>query len=288
MADINFKCPWWISPWFVIMVFATNLTIRSERNSASYTARLLSVRAQWTSGPFVFEAGGYLLKTIFSIYFTREGYASIEGLPKKERFNSAFFTRTILPNIIGSMVMPRSKIWPKTTGYVSTMLHLTVLFCHFRKLKSWDSPDWSSRLIPLTWHSVISSDSVTWRKNSIGRTSGPTMRWSLWWELCDHDPHSNAVTSLWRMDREITRMYCEWNGVDLSKYPWFDMLSLLVREVGWTARTFGPPHTLSRFRSPRAAFSAICAGVSAANFSFEFRYSRKSFPNQMQKLSIFV
>jgi hypothetical protein len=44
------------------------------------------------------------------------------------------------------------------------------------------------------------------------------------------------------MDREITRVYCEWLGVHINKYPWFDMLSLLVREIGFTARTFGSPY----------------------------------------------
>jgi hypothetical protein len=47
---------------------------------------------------------------IFSVYFTRQEFIAIETLSKRERFNSAFFTLTILPNIVGSVSMLRPKI----------------------------------------------------------------------------------------------------------------------------------------------------------------------------------
>jgi hypothetical protein len=86
---------------------------------------------------------------------------------------------------------------------------------------------------------------MIWRKNSMGRISGPKTRWSLWWERFDQDTHSNALTSLRRMDREITRVYCEWRGGHPSKYPWFERVSLLVREIGLSRRTSGWPSLYS-------------------------------------------
>jgi hypothetical protein len=188
MANITFRRPWWASPLFVMTIFAIIPTLRSRRNYTSYTARLSSVRTQWTPETFTFGVGGYLLKTIFSIYFTREGCVSIEGLPKRERFNSTFFTFTILPNIIGSINMLHPKIWAQ--GDWPHIENLTILLCHFRKLTSWESPDWLNHLIALALDPVTSSHSVTWTNNSMRRTVGPKTRWSLWWEDFDQDPHS--------------------------------------------------------------------------------------------------
>jgi hypothetical protein len=81
------------------------------------------------------------------------------------------------------------------------------------------------------------------KKNSMGRTSGPKTRWSVSWKRFNQDPHSNALTRLWQMDREITQVQCEWGGVPLCKYLWFDVLSLLVRKIGFIASTFGRSHT---------------------------------------------
>jgi hypothetical protein len=92
---------------------------------------------------------------------------------KRERFNSAFFTLTILPNIIRSMCMLRPKIWPKATGCISTMLNLTKLPCHFRKLKRHGSSDYRNCPIPMIWHPVTSSYSGTWKKNEKGGIVGP-------------------------------------------------------------------------------------------------------------------
>jgi hypothetical protein len=70
---------------------------------------LLSVRAEWTRGLFALGAGGYLLKTTVSVYVGPEGRLCIEGFPKRERFNSAFFAQKILPSMIGiiSVVQPK-------------------------------------------------------------------------------------------------------------------------------------------------------------------------------------
>jgi hypothetical protein len=47
---------------------------------------------------------------MFSVYFIRQGFVSIEIFPKREWFNSSFFTLKIVPNIIGSMSILRSKM----------------------------------------------------------------------------------------------------------------------------------------------------------------------------------
>jgi hypothetical protein len=58
------------------------------------------------------------------------------------------------------------KYKPKTAGEIWTMPHLTILLCPFTKLKSCDSPDYSSRPILLIWHSMTSSYSTAWKKSS--------------------------------------------------------------------------------------------------------------------------
>jgi hypothetical protein len=49
-------------------------------------------------------------KTMISAYFTRQGFVSIETLPETEQFNSTFFTGTILPSIIQSLIVSRPKM----------------------------------------------------------------------------------------------------------------------------------------------------------------------------------
>jgi hypothetical protein len=50
-------------------------------------------------------------KIMFSVYFTRQGLVSIETLPKREQFNSAFFTLIIFSSIVGSVSVLRLKMW---------------------------------------------------------------------------------------------------------------------------------------------------------------------------------
>jgi hypothetical protein len=85
-----------------------------------------------------------------------------------------------------------------------------------------------------------------------------------WGDLCGEsdfgqNPHSNALTSLRRMEREITRVSWEWGGVDRSKNPWFYMLSLPVREIGLTAMTSDNPRIAwaSRIARHRVLISKI-------------------------------
>jgi hypothetical protein len=52
---------------------------------------------------------------MFSVYFTRQGFVSIEALLKRERFSSAFFILTIFPSIVGSVNVLRSKM--RAQGY---------------------------------------------------------------------------------------------------------------------------------------------------------------------------
>jgi hypothetical protein len=47
---------------------------------------------------------------MISVYFTRQGFVSVEILPKTERFNSIFFIETILLNIIQSLNVFRLKM----------------------------------------------------------------------------------------------------------------------------------------------------------------------------------
>jgi hypothetical protein len=56
-----------------------------------------------------------LKKTMISAYFTRQGFVSIEALPETERFNSTFFTETILPSIVQSLIVSRPKM--QARGY---------------------------------------------------------------------------------------------------------------------------------------------------------------------------
>jgi hypothetical protein len=51
----------------------------------------------------------FIKKTMFSVYFVCQGFVSIETLPKREEFNSAFFTLTILFSIVRGMKVLRSK-----------------------------------------------------------------------------------------------------------------------------------------------------------------------------------
>jgi hypothetical protein len=120
-------------------------------------------------------------KSIFSIYFTRQGF-SIETLPKREWFNSAFFTRMILPNIVGSVSVLRPKM--RVQGY---WLHIDNVKPHNAALSHQKTEEarftrLPSRPIPLIWHSVASSYSGTWRKNEKGGISDLKIRWFRRWE----------------------------------------------------------------------------------------------------------
>jgi hypothetical protein len=89
-------------------------------------------------------------KTMISAYFTRQGFVSVETLPETERFNSTFFTETILPSIVRSVSGFRPKM--QAQGYwmlISNAKSHNPAFS-LQKLKCWDSLDWPSRLIPLT------------------------------------------------------------------------------------------------------------------------------------------
>jgi hypothetical protein len=114
-------------------------------------------------------------------------------------------------------------------------------------LKRWDSPNRSSHLIPWfdkLWLLPIRplEEKTPWKELQVPK------RGDLYGDS-DFDPnvHSNTLTTVRQMDRKITRVYCEWGGIHPSKYPWFDMLSLLVREIGLITTTFGSPHKILWF-----------------------------------------
>jgi hypothetical protein len=52
---------------------------------------------------------------MISAYFTPQGFISVETLSKTERFNSTFFTETILPNSIQCVSVFRPKM--QAQGY---------------------------------------------------------------------------------------------------------------------------------------------------------------------------
>jgi hypothetical protein len=69
-----------------------------------------------------------------------------------------------------------------------------------------------------------------------------------WGDLCgdsdfERNPGSDALRKVRPIRREITRVQYKWWGVCLSKYKSIQMLSLLVREIGNTARTSATPCT---------------------------------------------
>jgi hypothetical protein len=98
---------------------------------------------------------------MISTYFTRRAFFAVEILPQTERFNSPFFTETILAHSVQSVNAFRPKM--QSQGHYmyidNAQFHNSP--CHFRKLKSWHSSDWPSHLIPMPWHPMTSSDSVT-------------------------------------------------------------------------------------------------------------------------------
>jgi hypothetical protein len=69
------------------------------------------ILGNFSSNPY----NDFIGKTILSIYFICQGFVSIETFPKRERFNSDFFSLTILPGIVGSVSVLRSKI--RIQGY---------------------------------------------------------------------------------------------------------------------------------------------------------------------------
>jgi hypothetical protein len=52
---------------------------------------------------------------LISAYFTRNGFVLIEALPETEPFNSTFFTETILPSIVQSLIVSRPQM--QARGY---------------------------------------------------------------------------------------------------------------------------------------------------------------------------
>jgi hypothetical protein len=168
------------------------------------------LRGQWTADP---AAASPRIRTRYrskkrtiSAYFTRQGFVSVEKLLQTEWFNSTFFAEIILPNIVQFVSVFRLTMHAQchwihlgnAKPYNSALSLQKTEKLEFTRLAQ---PSSSPDLTPATFRY-----SVTWTKNSMGRTSGPKTRWSLWWERFDQDRHSNALTSLRRMDREITRV----------------------------------------------------------------------------------
>jgi hypothetical protein len=106
----------------------------------------------------------------------------MEPFPKREWFNSSFFTLTICPNIIGSMsvLRPKRRAQRHWLHINNTRPHNAAL--SLQKTEEACSPDCPSCPLPLIWHPVTSSYSGTWTKNEKARTSDPKTKWSLRWE----------------------------------------------------------------------------------------------------------
>jgi hypothetical protein len=133
----------------------------------------------------------------------------MESLPKREWFNSAFFTLIIRPSVIGRMSVLRPK--RRAQGH---WLHIDNEKSHKHALP----PQKTEKAlfirlpqlpIPMNWHTATSSYSGTWRKNKKG---GTQVR-----KLGDHcgetnfksNPDSNVFRRVWTMDREIARVHGE-------------------------------------------------------------------------------
>jgi hypothetical protein len=78
------------------------------------------------------------------------------------------------------------------------------------------------------------------------RTSSDEFQISKWGDICgdrdfERNPNLDALRSVQAMAREITRVHYKWWGVCLSNYQWANVLFLLVREIGYAARTSRTP-----------------------------------------------
>jgi hypothetical protein len=86
---------------------------------------------------------------MISPYFTRQGFVSLETLPKTEQFNSTFFAETIFPNVVQGHCMYVDKATPHDSAL------------SLKKTEELGLTDWPTRLIPLIWHPMTSSYSIT-------------------------------------------------------------------------------------------------------------------------------
>jgi hypothetical protein len=66
------------------------------------------------------------------------------------------------------------------------------------------------------------------------------IKWGDLWGDSDFERNldSETLANGRPMDRAMTWVNCKWWGACLSKYQWVSVLSLLVREIGYLARTF--------------------------------------------------
>jgi hypothetical protein len=182
---------------------------------------------------------------MISTYFTRQGFISVELLPETEWFNYTFFTEIIFPNTVQSVSVFRRKM--QARGYSmhidNTTSHNSAL--SFKKTEElWFTrlvqPPYSPDVAPCHFFLFGYLKKELHGKNLRSQNEVISVVRAFWSRF-----HSNALPTLRRMDREITRAYCEWEGVYISKYPWFDMLSLLIREIESIAMTFAPSHPWS-------------------------------------------
>jgi hypothetical protein len=148
-------------------------------------------------------------KMMISAYFTRQGFVSVEALPETERFNYIFFIDTILPNIVQSVNVfrPNMQVQGDWMQIDNAQSHNSAL--SFQKTEE-------LRFTRLA-HPHYSPDLALCDFFLFGylkKEPCEELQVPKWGDLCgesnfDQNPHSNALTSLRRMDREITRVYCE-------------------------------------------------------------------------------
>jgi hypothetical protein len=102
-----------------------------------------------------------LKKTIFSAYFSRCGFVSVEFVPMGQKYNSQFFIETVLPSIgrnLRSVV--RNSEQQQLTFMLTTPNH-TPRKCPLKRLKIWAASWCLSHSIPPTSHRATSFCSVT-------------------------------------------------------------------------------------------------------------------------------
>jgi hypothetical protein len=86
---------------------------------------------------------------MISAYFTRQGFVSIEALPKTEQFNSVFFTEKILLKFVQleNLFCPKMQIHAYLLHIDNGTFHNSPLSLH--STKQLDSPDCHCHSIPM-------------------------------------------------------------------------------------------------------------------------------------------
>jgi hypothetical protein len=147
---------------------------------------------------------------VISGYLTHQWFVSIEALPKTERFNYTLFSETILLNIVQSVSLFRPKM--QAQSYWMHIGTATVHNCLLSLQKTEEmrftrlaQPPYSLDLAPCGFFLFGYLKKELHGKNFRSQNEVIFVVRAFW-----PRSSSKAGTSLRRMDREITRVYCDW------------------------------------------------------------------------------